>query len=137
MTEIDQKKFRRILEAKRQEIEQAIGRREGLTVERTADALDEVRQATEAEVRIRNLDRESSLLHEIREALSRIEAGSFGICLNCEDEIKPRRLAAVPWTPLCIHCQTDAERNAQSPDQWEGSGAPLPSRLAPRSLYLS
>lgn len=122
MTEIEKMKFRKVLEAKRQEIEQALRKRDGITVERTADALDEVREAAEAELRIRNLDRESSLLREIRDALTRVEYGSFGICVNCEEEIAPRRLAALPWTPLCIRCQTYAERHAQSFDRWEEIG---------------
>jgi DnaK suppressor protein len=51
-------------------------------------------------------------LREIRAALQRIDRGSFGICLNCEEGISAKRLAAVPWTALCIVCQEAADRMA-------------------------
>ena len=37
--------------------------------------------------------------------------GSFGIFVHCEEEISPKRLAAVPWAPFCIRCQEQADRN--------------------------
>lgn len=120
MTNIGEEKFKKILEGKQQEIEQTLRKRDGILVERSADTVDEVRQAAETELRIRNLEQESALLHNIRDALSRIEKGSFGICLDCGDEIAPRRLAAVPWTPLCVHCQTLTERQGQPVHAWKG-----------------
>ena len=63
------------------------------------------------ELAIRNLDRESSLLRNVRGALGRIADGSYGICLHCEEEIKPKRLDAVPWTKFCIRCQEAADRH--------------------------
>lgn len=47
----------------------------------------------------------------MRSALRRIEDGSFGKCLHCEEEISPKRLAAVPWASFCIQCQEHADRN--------------------------
>jgi len=43
--------------------------------------------------------------------LRRIDEGSFGVCLHCEEDISPKRLAAVPWTPFCIRCQEIADRS--------------------------
>ena len=51
------------------------------------------------------------MLRNVRAALGRIRDGSYGTCLHCEEEIKPRRLEAVPWTPYCIRCQEAADRN--------------------------
>ena len=48
---------------------------------------------------------QSKMLREVRTALTRIEYGSYGICLNCDEEIGTKRLRAVPWTSLCIACQ--------------------------------
>jgi RNA polymerase-binding transcription factor DksA len=50
-------------------------------------------------------NRESKMLREVRTALTRIEYGSYGICLNCDEDIGTKRLRAVPWTSLCIACQ--------------------------------
>jgi DnaK suppressor protein len=73
--------------------------------------LDEAQHAAERELAILNLDRESGLLRNVRSALRRIENGSFGICVQCEEEISSKRLVAVPWAPFCIECQEHADRN--------------------------
>ena len=57
-------------------------------------------------------DREKLLL--IDEALKRLEHGEFGVCQLCQKEIGPKRLAAIPWTPLCINCQEKAEQERES-----------------------
>jgi len=51
-------------------------------------------------------------------ALLRIEDGSIGVCLHCEEDISPKRLAAVPWTAFCIQCQEIADRR-QADDNFE------------------
>src|SRR5438270_2482673 len=111
MTKTEMNKFKKILEAKQEELEQIVRKRDAITIEKSADALDEVQHASERELAIRNLDRESNLLRNVRSALRRIEDGSFGVCLHCEEEISPKRLAAVPWAPFCIQCQEQADRN--------------------------
>ena len=60
------------------------------------------------ELRIR--DRERKLINKIRQALERIEDGTFGLCENCEEEIGAERLRARPVTTLCIDCKTEQER---------------------------
>jgi DnaK suppressor protein len=42
-------------------------------------------------------------------ALTRIELGTFGRCLECGEEISPKRLNAVPWASLCVSCQEQIE----------------------------
>ncbi|MBV9293980.1 MAG: TraR/DksA family transcriptional regulator [Acidobacteriaceae bacterium] len=111
MTKTELNKFKKILENKQEELERIVRNRDAITIEKSADALDEVQHAAERELAIRNLDRESNLLRNVRSALRRIEEGSFGTCLHCEEEISPKRLAAVPWAPYCIQCQEQADRN--------------------------
>jgi RNA polymerase-binding protein DksA len=41
-------------------------------------------------------------LHEVNDALARIEDGSYGTCEVCGRDIGEERLEAVPWTTLCI-----------------------------------
>jgi DnaK suppressor protein len=117
MTKIEIQKFKNILETKKAELERIVRNRDGITIEKSADALDEVQHASERELAIRNLDRESNLLRNVRSALRRIEDGSFGMCLHCEEEISPRRLAAVPWAPFCIQCQEQADRQRADGDE--------------------
>lgn len=60
------------------------------------------------ELRIR--DRERRLIGKIREAIERIDAGEFGECEDCGDQISEARLKARPVTTLCIECKTEQER---------------------------
>src|SRR6202023_2767341 len=110
MTKTELNKFREALEAKQSELQEVLRNRDGITIEKSPDALDEVQNAAERELAIRNLDRESNLLRSVRSALSRIQDGSYGVCLHCEEEINPKRLNAVPWTPYCIQCQEISDR---------------------------
>ncbi len=54
-------------------------------------------------------DRERQLLSKIDEALGRIEDGTFGTCLDCEEPIETRRLEARPVSDLCIACKEKQE----------------------------
>jgi DnaK suppressor protein len=111
MTKSELEKYRTTLEAKKEEIADALKNREDIAIEKTADAIDEVQLAGERELAIRNLDRGSGLLRKVRAALTRVEDGSFGTCMHCDDEISPKRLKAVPWAPFCIRCQELADRH--------------------------
>lgn len=53
---------------------------------------------------------ERNTLKLIEEAIDRVEEGTFGDCLNCGQEIKPKRLEAIPWAPYCIDCQELQEK---------------------------
>jgi DnaK suppressor protein len=111
LSKTELKKYRNMLEAKQAELEQFIRNREGIAIEKSPDALDEVQHAAERELAIRNLDRESNLLRNVRAALRRVDDGSYGVCLHCEEEINPKRLNAVPWAPFCIQCQEQYDKN--------------------------
>ena len=113
MTKSEINKFKKLLEAKQAELEKIVRNRDAIAIEKSADALDEVQHASERELAIRNLDRESNLLRNVRLALCRINDGSFGTCLHCEEEISPKRIAAVPWAANCIQCQELADRNKE------------------------
>src|SRR5439155_6877750 len=111
MTKTELNKYKQLLETKQTELAGGLRNREGIAIEKTADALDEVQLAGERELAIRNLDRESNLLRNVRSALARMVDGSYGVCLHCEEDISPKRLNAVPWTAYCIRCQEAADRH--------------------------
>jgi DnaK suppressor protein len=113
MTKIDLMKNKNVLETKQAELVRLVRNRDGIAIEKSPDSLDEVQHATERELAIRSLDRDSSLLRGVRGALRRIEDGSFGVCLHCEEDISAKRLAAVPWTPFCIQCQELADSQGE------------------------
>ncbi len=55
-------------------------------------------------------ENESKQLALIDEALLRIDDKEYGPCLNCEKDINPKRLAAIPWARYCLDCQSLLEQ---------------------------
>jgi DnaK suppressor protein len=110
----DRGTFKDILEQKEVELARVLRRRDGITIEKSADPMDEIQYATERDQAIRTADRDSHLLRQVKAALRRIHDGSFGSCIECECTIGPKRLAALPWAPLCIECQDAADREMES-----------------------
>ena len=115
MTKSELNKYKSVLQTKQAELVHVLRNRDGIAIEKCPDSLDEVQYATDRELAIRSLDRDSVLLRNVRAALDRIEEGSFGVCLHCDEDISPKRLAAVPSTAFCIVCQEIADRS-----QYEG-----------------
>ena len=111
MTKVELEKAKNVLEVKMAELSGSLRNRDEIVIEKAPDALDEVQLAGERELAIRNLDRDSNMLRQIRRALNRIADGSYGICLHCEDEISPKRVVAVPWAAYCIKCQEQLDRH--------------------------
>jgi DnaK suppressor protein len=77
------------------------------------DPTDRAALETDRNFLLRIRDRERKLIEKIKEALEKIDTGSFGICEVCSREIGEERLMARPVTTLCIDCkkkQEDRER---------------------------
>jgi DnaK suppressor protein len=106
----DTEKFTALLRAKQTELSRSLRNRDEIVVENAPDPLDQVQLMGEREFAIRNLDRDSSALRQIHRALSRIVDGTYGVCQHCEEDILPKRMAAVPWASLCITCQEKLDR---------------------------
>jgi len=100
-----------ILVRREAELGRVLRNRDGIAIEKSADQMDEIQYASERDLAIRNVDRDSILLRHVRAALRRVHDGSFGTCIDCEWEISPKRLAAVPWASRCIKCQEAADRD--------------------------
>ena len=109
--------FQDVLEREQAELVHVLRKRDGIAIEKSADEMDEIQDASERDLAIRNVDRESKLLRDVKAALRRIPDGSFGTCIDCESAISPKRLAAVPWAPRCIQCQ-----DAFDQDEPQGTG---------------
>jgi DnaK suppressor protein len=73
------------------------------------DPTDRANLETDRNFLLRIRDRERKLILKIKEALARIDDGTFGICEECGEEISEERLKARPVTTLCIDCKTKAE----------------------------
>ena len=113
MTKTEVDRFRAVLTARVAELERVTRHRDAITVERSADQLEETQMAAQRLLAVCNLDREFNQLRDARAALRRIEERSFGTCLECDEDIHPKRLAAIPWAVLCIRCQESADCNSE------------------------
>jgi DnaK suppressor protein len=111
MTKNEMNRFRAVLTARVAELERFNRHREGITIERCADQLDEIQAASQRALAVCDLDREFSQLRDARAALRRIQEGNFGTCQECDEDIHSKRLAALPWATFCIRCQEAADGN--------------------------
>src|SRR5271169_2785910 len=112
----DMGRYQGLLERQEAELDHVLRNRDGIAIEKSADQMDEIQYASERDLAIRNVDRESALLRDVKAALRRIHEGSFGTCIECESEVSPKRLAAVPWAKRCIQCQEAADRGGTGTD---------------------
>jgi len=70
------------------------------------DLGDQASAETDRNFMLRLRGREQRLLKKIEQAIERVEAGIFGICEDCGNEINVQRLEARPVTTMCIDCKT-------------------------------
>lgn len=77
--------------------------------ENMPDPADRATLESDRNFTLRIRDRERRLINKIKDALSRIEDGTYGICESCEEDISEKRLKARPVTTLCIECKTKQE----------------------------
>ncbi len=55
-------------------------------------------------------ENESKQLALIDEAVLRIDDDEYGRCQNCDKDINPKRIAALPWARYCLDCQELLEK---------------------------
>lgn len=79
------------------------------------DPTDRATQESDRTFELRIRDRERKLINKIKDALERIDDGSFGICEVCGEEIGEGRLKARPVTTLCIDCKMEQEQKEKRP----------------------
>lgn len=78
------------------------------------DAADTSILGEQKEETVQQVDLETAALHQVREALLRIEEGTYGKCIVDDAPIDERRLDALPWTSYCIKHQQLEERSHPS-----------------------
>jgi DnaK suppressor protein len=101
----DLKQFRQQLESQLEKSGYSRTAGDSIRVQQLADPVDMTKEAVDRDIAVQILDRETALIRRLRSAIDRIDDGSYGICLECEEEIARKRLKAIPWAELCISCQ--------------------------------
>lgn len=105
--------FRELLNQQLEELQQEAGKTVSEMTEEKEnfpDPTDRASLESDRNFELRIRDRERKLSNKIREALTRIDDGTFGLCESCEEPIGTERLRARPVTTLCIECKTEQER---------------------------
>ena len=105
MSNGEMNRFRKVLEARVIELTNSTRMREAIVIQKSAEELESRLQATAREFAMRQLQSQFVGLRETRGALRRIDEGTFGVCIECDEPISLKRLAALPAAPLCIRCQ--------------------------------
>ncbi len=98
------------LESMKAELGRELRQRSGIQVEQAADPMDQILSQIDREYQLAYLQRSAERYRAISRALGRIEEGEYGICIECEEKISPKRLQAIPWAAYCVSCQERLER---------------------------
>ena len=80
----------------------------GIGGDSVPDAGDAGYEAEVREEQAREAQNASDTLNEVRLALARIDAGTFGLCETGGEHIDEKRLEAIPWTRYCSVHQAEA-----------------------------
>lgn len=78
--------------------------------EATQDVADKAANAYTKEFLFHQSNDNRQTLTLVDEALDRIKNGTYGTCVECQDEVQPKRLEAVPWARHCIECQAKQDQ---------------------------
>jgi len=101
--------YRKILEMKAEEVRRSMSAQKAAQLvsrlDVPSDEGDLSQQHHEEWIFLNRNTIDMKLLREISDALRRLDHGHYGICLECEEPISPKRLDAVPWARYCVGCQ--------------------------------
>jgi DnaK suppressor protein len=70
---------------------------------------DDATEAFEQAKDLALLQNAERLLEQVRDALGRLDEGTYGKCESCGETIDPARLEALPYVTLCLRCQQRLE----------------------------
>jgi DnaK suppressor protein len=119
------------LRTKREELIAALRQIDDIRIERVSEELDNIQNKVNRELAVADISRNSRLLREIDGAIERLREGTHGMCRHCEEDISPKRLAAIPWAALCITCQEVADLSGGFDDE---VGRPVDSEADEESV---
>jgi len=112
LTEKKKQYFRKLLNQRLEQLlKEASKTVSGMTdlADNFPDPTDRASLESDRNFLLRIRDRERKLILKIKEALERLDNGTFGICEACGEEISEKRLKARPVTTLCIDCKKKQE----------------------------
>jgi DnaK suppressor protein len=127
--------LKRMLEDRRAEIQNKLrSLRESMPAE-IAQVRDPEEQSVDdfvQDVDFALMQMKSETLRKIDEAIQRLEAGTYGTCAECDEEIAEARLKALPFAGLCRNCQEAVENRDADEREVRGFEGPLTREFSSR-----
>lgn len=109
-------RYSSLLEAVRTEIESSESQQYIELIGRSsADSGDESVSDLLADLNLDIIDRHVTELRALETARKRMDAGQFGVCMDCGSEIAHERLMVQPAATRCYDCQQQRERTHAHP----------------------
>lgn len=106
----------RVLKEAREEMRPDVKANYGNIVDSVPDSGDEALAYTLIDTENAIIGQRLQQVRDINAALKRMQAGTYGICIDCEGEIDFERLSVYPTAKRCIECQRHHEKTyAQKP----------------------
>ena len=109
MNKKQMEKFKKLLEDKRSalfaRVQAARANEQAGRSEDAPDLGDRALSTMTRDLSYRLTTGEQDILKRIDAALDRVEAKTYGECVNCGKKVRQGRLEAVPWARHCIDCQ--------------------------------
>jgi len=106
--------LRRMLIGRRDELQQEVesGIRSGRSgrPKEGGDNLEDSDAATQGDIAISLLQMRAEMLTRIELAIVRLDAGRYGTCSECDEDISERRLSALPFAVRCQGCEERREQ---------------------------
>lgn len=123
MNQAQTQTFKQQLQTERKALLEQLARLRGGEVDRSEASTEHfghvedsrAQAATEREVEFALDEHESAAIRAIDTALSRIESGAYGDCMDCGKDIPLARLQASPQALRCIACQEKREQAESAP----------------------
>ena len=106
--------------------------------DRTKDVvLDEIENShagISEDIELALIQMKAAVLRRMEEALARLDAGNYGLCFECRNEISEKRLHALPFAVRCMSCEARVEQGQERSKQDAAKHA-APSLFANGSRY--
>jgi len=111
MDEQTKERIRKMLRQKREEFEGKLLRtqksfREEISTNNRESTKSHIAESITLSVNGNRLENLRKCIWNLNEAIERVNQGTYGVCLNCGEQIPLGRLAAIPWAKNCVLCKT-------------------------------
>lgn len=114
MDEATKEHFRSKLLAMKKELIETLNSRYNEAIDLGSDGIqdmaDEAYNLYNKNIMLGKVETDALKLQLVDQALQRIENDTYGVCIECEDEISTRRLEYVPFARYCTECKSELEK---------------------------